>query len=216
MKIALTNWSLPTLTLPALQLTSLTAELLPQAVALDQRIFGHFWSYNGYQQELERPGSDLLALTALNDTTLIPACRDQQTKLRTHQNSDCLIGLGGLWTVLDEAHITVLGVHPDYLHQGLGQALLYGLLSTAHKRGMMRATLEVRASNQAALSLYTKFGFQQAGRRRNYYCNPDEDGLILWKKGIQTPDFEHTLQSWQVDTNRRLTQAGWREWHIHL
>jgi len=104
-----------------------------------------------------------------------------------------LIGLACLWAILGEGHITMLGIHPEYQGQSLGKTLLYGLLKLAHQRQLEWATLEVRASNLVAISLYQKFGFKEAGRRPGYYQEPEEDALILWRSGLQRPEFEEDL-----------------------
>ena len=104
-------------------------------------------------------------------------------------------------------------VHPHYRGQGFGRALLFGLLKSARARGMQRATLEVRESNQAALSLYQKFGFQTAGRRRRYYQDNNEDALILWRSGLGHPQFEETLASWYGEISSRLVSFGWNLSH---
>ena len=101
-----------------------------------------------------------------------------------------VIGLGCYWSILEEAHITILAVHPDYQRQGLGQLLLYALLRDAKRHQLEWATLEVKPSNQAALSLYQKLGFTEAGRRRRYYKDTGEDALILWRGGLQKQDYE--------------------------
>lgn len=120
-----------------------------------------------------------------------------------------LVGLGCLWAILEEAHITLLAIHPDYRQQGLGQIVLLGLLSTARRRGLERATLEVRVSNAAAIALYEKFGFQTAGRRQRYYTQPEEDALMLWRSGLQNPEF-HQFLTWQAhQLRRRLAENGW-------
>jgi ribosomal-protein-alanine N-acetyltransferase len=117
--------------------------------------------------------------------------------------------MGCFWAILDEAHITLLAVHPQYQHRGLGQAMLLALLVAASDRGLERATLEVRASNQPALSLYQKFGFKLAGRRRRYYKDTNEDALIFWRGDLQQPEFQSTLASWYKSVSDRLTGAGW-------
>ncbi|MBP5975132.1 ribosomal protein S18-alanine N-acetyltransferase [Brasilonema sp. CT11] len=119
-----------------------------------------------------------------------------------------LLGISCFWSILDEAHITILAIHPQYHRQGFGQALLYSVLKSAWKRGLERATLEVRASNSAAISLYQKFGFKIAGRRRRYYKD-DEDALILWLGNLQQPQFQKTLHDWNTIINARLTKASW-------
>jgi [ribosomal protein S18]-alanine N-acetyltransferase len=55
------------------------------------------------------------------------------------------------------------------------------VLEEAVRLGARRATLEVRAGNDAARRLYERLGFYVAGRRRNYYSAPVEDALILWR-----------------------------------
>ncbi|HLO50142.1 MAG TPA: ribosomal protein S18-alanine N-acetyltransferase [Kamptonema sp.] len=107
--------------------------------------------------------------------------------------SPSLIGLACLWAILGEGHITMLGIHPDYQGQGFGKTLLCALLKLAYQRQLEWATLEVRASNFVAISLYQKFGFKEAGRRRGYYQEPEEDALILWRSGLQKPEFEQDL-----------------------
>jgi ribosomal-protein-alanine N-acetyltransferase len=115
-----------------------------------------------------------------------------------------------MWAILEEAHITVLAIHPDYQKQGLGQALLLALLVLAWKRGLEWATLEVRASNQAAIALYKKFGFETVGHRRKYYQDTGEDALILWRQGLQRPEFQQTLQIWRQQVRDRLHHSGWQ------
>jgi ribosomal-protein-alanine N-acetyltransferase len=121
-----------------------------------------------------------------------------------------LLALGCVWSIADEAHITLLGVHPDYRKQGLGQFMLYALLKAAHKRELKWATLEVRVSNQAAIDLYKKFNFREVGVRKRYYNN-QEDALILWLNGLQNPEFRQALKQWKQQISDRLERAGWRE-----
>lgn len=173
-----------------LKLRSLTTNDLSAILELDQACFGGLWTMEGYQRELDSPNSELLGL-------LSPL------------SSNKLVAMGCFWAILDEAHITILGVHPQYHRQGFGQALLYALLKTACDRGLERATLEVRASNVAAISLYQKFGFKTAGRRRRYYKDNGEDALILWLSELQYPQFQRTLENWHTIVNQQLSQFSW-------
>jgi [ribosomal protein S18]-alanine N-acetyltransferase len=85
------------------------------------------------------------------------------------------------WLVFDEIHINNVAVLPEYRGHGIGTSLMQHVLAEALRLGAKRATLEVRASNAAALRLYERLGFYVAARRRNYYSNPVEDALILWR-----------------------------------
>jgi ribosomal-protein-alanine N-acetyltransferase len=156
----------------------LQAEQLDDIVALDQQCFGGLWTREGYQRELLSPNSYLLGLQ-------IPV-NSQDITLPFSQETSVLIGIGCFWAILEEAHITILGIHPDYRGQGFGRLLLQKLLTEAVGWGLERATLEVRESNQSAIALYQKFGFKIAGTRKKYYANPSEDALILWRGGLQT------------------------------
>lgn len=202
-----------------LELAHLTAQDLDAVVALDQLCFGGLWTKSGYERELESPCSQIIVLKAslaaqnaklLNRSSVTPTPH-QSTKLPTAlplENS--IVGLGCLWSILEEAHITILAVHPDYRHQRFGQLLLYALLRDAKRRQLERATLEVKPSNQAALSLYHKFGFSEAGRRRRYYKDTGEDALILWRSGLQSSEFEETLTNCYQQIGLDLADSGWQ------
>jgi ribosomal-protein-alanine N-acetyltransferase len=90
------------------------------------------------------------------------------------------------WVIFEELHINTLAVAPAERRRGLGSMLMRHTMADAGTAGVTKATLEVRASNQAALGLYERLGFTVAARRPRYYTNPDEDGLILWKEGLGT------------------------------
>jgi [ribosomal protein S18]-alanine N-acetyltransferase len=158
---------------------------LDRVVALDQLCFGQLWSVAQYEREHDSPNSDILILV---DT-----------------DTQQILAYGCVWAIVDEAHITIIAVHPDQRHQGFGQLVLWGLLQRAVMRDLARATLEVRLSNAAAIGLYEKFGFQTAGQRKKYYENPTEDALILWKNRLQFPATQTELASqYQIITTQLL------------
>jgi len=91
-----------------------------------------------------------------------------------------IIGYGGMWVIMDEAHITNIAIGSRYRRQGLGHRLLLELQRTAVFFGAVKMTLEVRVSNEHAQHLYRKHGFEPAGVRPNYYSDDNEDALIMW------------------------------------
>ena len=100
---------------------------------------------------------------------------------------DCPVaGFCAFWLVVDEIHINNVAMRPRFRGQGIGTALLHHVLDEATRLGARRATLEVRASNEGARRLYQRLGFYVAGTRRNYYSNPVEDALILWRDEVVT------------------------------
>ena len=93
-----------------------------------------------------------------------------------------LVGYAGLWCIVDEGHITNVAVHPEFRRRGIGEVLVSVLLERTMGNGILSHTLEVRASNDPAISLYSKFGFKPAGLRKNYYEDNGEDAIIMWRK----------------------------------
>lgn len=94
------------------------------------------------------------------------------------------IGFGGIWIILDEAHVTNIAVHPEYRGIGIGEKLLIAMIEMCKVESVMEMTLEVRRSNIAAQSLYKKFGFISEGIRNKYYADNKEDAIIMWKHRI--------------------------------
>ena len=92
-----------------------------------------------------------------------------------------VIGYGGMWLMIDEAHITNIAVHPSFRKKGVGHAVLKALIDVALRNDADKMTLEVRVSNREALSLYESMGFVGAGIRKRYYSDNNEDALIMWK-----------------------------------
>ncbi len=103
--------------------------------------------------------------------------------------SQRIVGFLGLWYIVDEAHVTVVGVREAARRNGIGELLLLGGMEAALRRGMRTLTLEVRASNLSAQALYTKYGFRQAGVRKGYYTDNHEDALIMTTAGIADPAY---------------------------
>lgn len=188
---------------------------LPAIVSLDQRCLGGLWSEAGYRRELESPNSlfRILSTPTSGAQAATAAPAEDFTTLDAAANAKpstaSIIGIGCLWAILDEAHITVLGIDPLYQGQGLGQWLLLHLLLDARRQNLQHATLEVRPSNHQAQKLYQRFGFQQVGRRKRYYSD-GEDALLLWRSGLQNRDFLQEIGRWRPHILTRLRQHGWQ------
>lgn len=175
-----------------LVIQSATIQHIPAIVTLDRLCFGGLWTEEGYRREINSPNSDLLLL----------GVGEEESKGFPKQQQ--IIGLGCMWSIVEEAHITLLGIHPDYRRSGLGKLLLIQLFQQAVTRKLERVTLEVRAANQEAISLYESLGFRIAGRRKKYYPKTGEDALILWRRGLDQPEFVRDLACWQQQNGTRL------------
>lgn len=90
-------------------------------------------------------------------------------------------GFGCMYTVLDEAHIMNIAAAPDCRRRGVASMIMDALISDAISKGVSVMMLEVRESNQAAIGLYKKYGFEEVGVRKNYYRKPTENAILMNK-----------------------------------
>lgn len=106
-----------------------------------------------------------------------------------------LIGFGGLWLMLDEAHVVTVAVLPHQRRRSVGRLLVHGLIEVARSNQMSVATLECRESNTAARRLYASYGFYEVGLRKHYYSDNQEDAIIMTTEELTSPAYEQRLAS---------------------
>ena len=131
---------------------------LPQVIAIERRAFPAPWSLAMFVLELSKPTGICLAATEGETLLGYLICSRYDT----------------VW------HVMNVAVDPERRRQGLATALMYQLFELGDKPSE-QYTLEVRASNDAAIKLYEGLGFRSAGRRRAYYHDNREDALIMWR-----------------------------------
>ena len=175
-----------------LALRAMRATDVPHIAALDLAAFGPIdaWAESSFRDELRE--NRLARYYVLEDESAVP------TKAGT-----VLRGYVGCWSMLDELHIVTIGVDPDWQQRGLGDALVQRALDLAHELGCEAVSLECRESNAAALALYSKYGFEQVGRRRRYYKD-GEDALILTVSGVRDAGYRSRLRL----QRRALRESG--------
>jgi ribosomal-protein-alanine N-acetyltransferase len=143
-----------------IQLQRVAEAHVSQIAELEKLCFSAPWSRNSVASELNNPLSLWLVAT----------------------DGDTVAGYIGSQSVMGEADMMNVAVHPDYRRKGIGKQLVEALVASLKDNGVYSLTLEVRASNEPAISLYDQLGFTQVGRRPNYYRDPREDALILRKE----------------------------------
>jgi len=183
-------------------------EDVPGVSALERRIFTLPWPAKAFEQELlYHRDARFLVLR------YVPWFRRRETsplrpkfwqRLRAEKVDESIIGYGGLWLIIDEAHICTLAVHPDWRGRGLGELLLVALIERAMQMGAEIVTLEVRLGNHVAQSLYLKYGFQKVGRRRRYYSDNREDALIMTIPEITGDAYRERFAALKDALRRRL------------
>lgn len=96
-----------------------------------------------------------------------------------------IAGFCGYWGIVGEGYIYNVAVREEYRRQNIGFRMLDFMLTEAKSRGITSFTLEVRQSNEAAIRLYKRLGFESAGIRKDFYSKPKEDAVIMWLRPIQ-------------------------------
>jgi ribosomal-protein-alanine N-acetyltransferase len=140
------------------RIEAMRLEDLDEVERIEQASFSTPWPPNAYRSEL---------MTNRLATYLVARIEDR------------IVAYGGMWLMVDEAHITTFAVHPAWRRQRIGERLLLAFLDLARDRHAREATLEVRLSNLAARRLYEKYGFRPVGLRPRYYSDNNEDALIM-------------------------------------
>lgn len=98
---------------------------------------------------------------------------------RLPELSGAIAGYIIYWFIVDELHILNIAVSPQFRRQGLARSLIREVIRLAKFNNLKTAWLEVRTSNQEALSLYHSLGFKRAMTRKRYYSDTGEDAFIL-------------------------------------
>jgi len=143
-----------------MELIPMKREHVAQVAALEAICFSDPWSEASVASELANPLS--LWIVAVEGSAVL--------------------GYVGSQSVMGEADMMNLAVSPENRKRGIGAQLVQTLIARLQEIGVHSLALEVRQSNDAAISLYGRLGFVQIGRRPGYYRHPKEDALILRKE----------------------------------
>lgn len=173
------------------QIEKMTAEDVPRVMELEVQCFPTPWHESAYLTEISNKSAYYIVA----------------------KSDGVVVGYSGLWIIMDEAHITTLGVNPKRRNMKIGEQLLVAMLDEVLDRGGRRVTLEVRESNEAARNLYRKYGFSPAAIRRGYYTDNGENAIVMWVSNIQTPEYRARLSRLQELLHRQSEArvAAWRE-----
>ncbi len=111
--------------------------------------------------------------------------RNEHNSYLVAEQDDVIVGYCGYWGVGEEGYIYNVAVRKDYRRRQIGYRMLTELIIRAQEKGITALTLEVRKSNEAAIGLYERLGFESVGIRKDFYSKPREDAVIMWLKPIQ-------------------------------
>ena len=157
--------------MPDCRIRRMVEEDLDAVAAIEAATFAMPWSRASFEAELRRNVAARYLVAELEGA---------------------VIGYAGAWIILDESHITNIAIREDQRGHGYGRLLTQALLQYLSNLGAAYATLEVRISNIRAQRLYASLGFVTVGKRKRYYEDNGEDGLLMVCQQMPPvePDFE--------------------------
>lgn len=136
---------------------------LEQVVQIENEVFSTPWKADDFQDGMKEANNGYFVI----------------------EEDGLILGYCGYWGIVGEGNIYNVAIRPEYRGKNLGFKMLSDMLAVGYGRGISDYTLEVRSSNQAAIRLYEKLGFERAGIRKDFYTSPTEDAVIMWLKLIQ-------------------------------
>jgi len=205
----------------SLNIRLMCQEDLSQVNEIDHEAFPTMWPPPNYQRELKNSLAHYIVVGDEKQKYQPPAPSTAPRKgfsglmarlrLRFNHHPDkepppareYIIGFAGLWLMAGEAHITNIAVRESYRRRGIGELLLISMIELSLGLGAHLVTLEVRASNTAAQSLYAKYSFAQVGLRRGYYTDNREDGVLMTLENITSIPVRNNLQRLKREHSRR-------------
>jgi ribosomal-protein-alanine N-acetyltransferase len=196
---------------------------IEQVSRVEAECFANPWPISAYQRELKRPEQNYYIVlrnepdiegvepaatsNGSSDSSILSRSRKPRRfgfwpfgRRDSSSVKAPIIGFAGMWNMLDESHITTIGVTPTWRGHGLGEVLFVTMLEEAKRRDVTWVTLEVRVTNTSAQNLYRKYGFTIQGRRPRYYSDNNEDAFIMWSESLKDEDYLKRIEQ----LNRKL------------
>src|SRR3990170_8290587 len=179
---------------------------IPQVTDIERESFPSIWPQTTYKKELQNrlarylvaleeekhalhagdDGDEEVAGTARSALWRRAARRILRAEPDAPPTRELVVGFVGLWLMVWEAHIVTIAVRESHRRRGIGELLLIAAIEQVMAHRQEAITLECRASNEAALAMYEKYGFRRVGLRRRYYADENEDAVEMTTPAILT------------------------------
>ena len=208
-------------------LRTMRLEDIPQVLEIERESFPTMWPPTAYKRELEQNRlAHYLVVVERNPESLagseahdvghhgafgrlfgelrhILASEEERELPPLEERAELVTGVAGLWMLADEAHIVTVAVRESHRRQGIAELLLIQAIQHAQARGQALVTLECRVSNEPALALYEKYGFERVGLRPRYYSDNHEDAYVLTQSSVLSRRFLTRFGDLTEDHERR-------------
>ena len=201
----------------------MTQEDVEEVSRVERQCFTNPWPVSAYRRELKNPRQNYYIVLRDDpeaDVADVPVVHNGEAReprrprrfafwslgQRSVESAPPpIIGFAGMWNLLDEAHVTTIGVLPQYRGRGLGELLFLEMIDEAIRRDVTWLTLEVRVTNHSAQELYKKYGFSIQGRRPRYYSDNNEDAFVMWSGSFRDPDYRKRIEQLRRRLHHKLS-----------
>jgi len=184
---------------------------VPTVASIERDVFPMPWAASAFAYEVQANPHSYYLVARYRQSPATPSFQEKLTsalyRLAGRIRSAEILGYAGFWLMTNQAHISTLAVAPKHLRQGIGELLLVGLIEWACEVRATSITLEVRASNLAAQSLYRKYGFENTDVRKGYYSDNGEDALVMNTKTITSASYQSNFQHLKDELHASLRSS---------
>ena len=180
---------------------------IPQVMDIERESFPSMWPQTAYSRELKNRLARYFALVeegeegeaGVEPKSLRTRLRKAMRRLlRAEEESPptrrLIVGLVGVWLMVDQAHVVTIAVREAFRRQGAGGLLLLVAMEVAFAENMESVTLEYRRDNEPARALYEKFGFLSVGFRPRYYTDTNEDAVIMTTPPLKSKSYREKYE----------------------
>jgi ribosomal-protein-alanine N-acetyltransferase len=203
-------------------------EDIPQVMEIERESFPSIWPPTAFRRELQQNRLAHYIVVAEHNPRAVDAADgerhhgpigrifdevkhilqgdDPQNLPPPEERPELIVGFVGVWIMPDEAHIVTIATRESHRRRGIGEMLLISAIELAQDKRQPLVTLEVRVSNDPAISLYRKYGFEEVGRRPRYYSDNREDALILTVSSITSHHYDGHFAQLRSDHASRWEQ----------
>lgn len=183
---------------------------VPQVMAIERKSFTLPWSDYTYRHEILENRNAYYFVARRLDERVMRKPASWWERLFKREATAPIVGYGGFWIVVDEAHISTIASDEKWRGRGIGELMLLAMIERSIELGAHEVTLEVRVSNGVAQNLYRKYGFETVGRRLGYYRDNNEDAELMTVSGVHTAEYQAKLKALRAALEDRLRRAGGR------
>lgn len=182
----------------------MTGADIPQVMDIERDSFPSMWPQTAYNRELKNRLARYFVLVEAERRADAPSPGEEERRkgllrrmfghlLRSEPEPaptrQLIIGVVGIWLMVDQAHIVTIAVREAFRRRGAGGLLVIAAIETALANGMESVTLEYRRSNLTARALYDRYGFLSVGVRPRYYSDTNEDAIIMTTPPLRSKSY---------------------------